>query len=103
MYQRSVNIEETVKKRSILFLGPRQTGKSTLLRNLFPSALYINLLEGKTYFPLQNSSSFLQELVEMHLTKAGTPIAIIDKIQKFRNCLTKFTTSSKLIKSCASF
>lgn len=82
MYQRSVNIEETMKKRSILFLGPRQTGKSTLLRNLFPSALYINLLEGKTYFPLQNSSSFLQELVEMHLKKAGTPIVIIDEIQK---------------------
>jgi predicted AAA+ superfamily ATPase len=82
VYQRSVNIEETMKKRSILFLGPRQTGKSTLLRNLFPSALYINLLEGKTYFPLQNSSSFLQELVEMHLKKAGTPIVIIDEIQK---------------------
>ncbi|MBI4405987.1 MAG: hypothetical protein HY537_17640 [Deltaproteobacteria bacterium] len=49
MYRRFVPIDQWVKKKSLFLLGPRQTGKSTLLKDRFPSATYVDLLEAKTF------------------------------------------------------
>ena len=45
MYERVLPVKDLVKHRSLFLMGPRQTGKSTLLRHTFPHARYIDLLE----------------------------------------------------------
>ena len=49
MYPRILSITQLVKHRSLFLLGPRQTGKSTLLRHTYPKARYVDLLEANTF------------------------------------------------------
>jgi predicted AAA+ superfamily ATPase len=61
-----------------LFLfGPRQTGKSTLLRQRFPNARYVDLLEANTFREL----SAYPESLRQSLTPADR-LVIIDEVQK---------------------
>lgn len=63
----------------LLFLGPRQTGKSTLLTEEFKNeALIINLLESDTYLALSKEPSLLRDIVD----NSSQSIIIIDEIQK---------------------
>ena len=60
MFQRLLNINNLANSKSVLLLGPRQTGKSTLLKSAFgQNALYIDLLEFKTFQSLLNDPSSL--------------------------------------------
>ena len=60
-------------KKVILLTGPRQTGKSSLLKKLFPKLKYINLDKPSTAYRAEHSGEdFLKEL--------GSPV-IIDEIQ----------------------
>ena len=64
--------------------GPRQTGKSTLLKNLFPQASRYDLLLSSTYQRLLRRPSLLREellAAEMDGSSHDDPI-IIDEIQK---------------------
>jgi uncharacterized protein len=65
-------------QQSIFFWGARQTGKSTLLKSKFPNALYIDLLQGKTYRRLLAEPELLQELIN----QSESRLVIIDEIQK---------------------
>ncbi|MBF0327614.1 MAG: hypothetical protein HQL10_00480 [Nitrospirae bacterium] len=38
-----------IEKQSFFLLGPRGTGKSTLIKGLFPSAVYLDLLLPDTF------------------------------------------------------
>lgn len=49
MYERRVDLIPFAQHRSLFLLGPRQTGKSTLLRNAFPEALYVDLLADEVF------------------------------------------------------
>jgi len=49
MYDRALDLRETVKHKLIFLFGPRQSGKSTLVRHLFPKAAFYDLLEAYTY------------------------------------------------------
>ncbi len=49
MYERQVDLRPFAQHRSLFLLGPRQTGKSTLLKNAFPEALYIDLLDDEAF------------------------------------------------------
>ncbi len=69
----------TPPKRSFLLLGPRGTGKSTLVRRQIPFDLEIDLLRSKTFLPLSANPSLLEEWTD-HL-KPGAWI-FIDEIQK---------------------
>jgi uncharacterized protein len=66
-------------KKSVFLLGPRQTGKSFLLKQLFPNAEYYNLLHTDVFRKL----SFRPELLRHELLgyKGHLPV-IIDEIQK---------------------
>ena len=64
-------------------LGPRQTGKSTLLRTLYPKAKVFDLLDPELFRDLNKSPLLLKELIsETELL----PI-IIDEIQKLPELL----------------
>jgi len=49
MFKRIIDIRSLVARKSLLLLGPRQTGKSSLLRAALPDAALVDLLEGATY------------------------------------------------------
>lgn len=82
MYERCLDIEPLLRHKSLFLLGPRQTGKSTLLRHLFPSARYVDLLEADTFRQL----SAYPETLRQSLTSADR-IIIIDEVQKLPTLL----------------
>jgi len=77
MYPRILNITQLVRHRSLFLLGPRQTGKSTLLRHTFPKARYIDLLEANTFRELSAYPETLRQSL-----KPEEKLIIIDEVQK---------------------
>ncbi len=77
----NVEIERSLElpNKSFLLLGPRGTGKSTLLKMKVRPALEINLLKSSQYLPLQQNPSVLQEWTS-HLKKGDW--VVIDEVQK---------------------
>ncbi len=82
-------LKETLQKspKSILLLGPRQTGKSTLIESLKPD-LSINLNHEKTYLDFRTNPNELNELI------AGTKYktVLIDEIQRLPSLLNTIQT-----------
>ncbi len=65
--------------RSFFLFGPRGTGKSTWLRTLFPSALWVDLLDPPTQRKLLVRPESLKELVD------GSPevdTVVVDEVQR---------------------
>ncbi|MBF0297622.1 MAG: ATP-binding protein [Oligoflexia bacterium] len=80
---RILDLKILVKKKSFLLLGPRQTGKTTLLKNFNSNTLYISLLDPDNYLPLLQNPSFLKEIIRGHKwVSSKNRIVIIDEIQK---------------------
>lgn len=77
MYNRALNLQEILKNKSLLLLGPRQTGKSTLIGREFPSAFTINLAERDTY----RAYSARPELLRQRLPE-GTKTVVVDEAQR---------------------
>ncbi len=80
MLDRTLNLDNLLKKKSFFLFGPRATGKSTLLRRTFADRyLIIDLLRSDLYFRLTESPSLLGSMVEAAKDKS---IVIIDEVQK---------------------
>ena len=75
MYQRSITIPQD---KSFFLFGPRGTGKTTWVKNNFPSALYIDLLEAEIYNELLVNPQRLEKMIG----NAGAQWIIIDEIQR---------------------
>lgn len=67
------------RKKSILLLGPRQTGKTTLVKNL-KTDLYINLARPSTRLAYERDPEQLTREVEAMTVEL--PLVVIDEIQK---------------------
>ena len=78
MYIRK-QIFEGIQQESAFLWGARQTGKSTLLKHLFPDSLYIDLLLNNEFMRFQSNPSLLREIIEN--TEPQIPV-IIDEIQR---------------------
>ena len=70
---------EEVQEDSVFFWGARQTGKSTLLKMLFPDAVYYDLLRSDDFARLNLNPSVLREECAM---LDEDSIVIIDEVQK---------------------
>src|SRR3989338_6931281 len=69
------------QKKNILLLGPRQTGKSTLIK-MFDADLFINfLLPSERIRFEKNPELLLKEIEAMHIKKKH-PLIILDEVQK---------------------
>lgn len=77
MYRRALDLRALVRHRSVLLLGPRQTGKSTLVRRTFPEAAIYDLLEADTFRQLSTHPEHLRQTLD-----PARRIVIIDEIQK---------------------
>ncbi len=78
MYLRK-QIFEGAGDESLFLWGARQTGKSTLLKKLFPDSLWFDLLLSDVFERLQKNPSQLREIV---LSKPVGQTVVIDEIQR---------------------
>ena len=81
MYKRALELEPFIDRKSLFLLGPRQTGKSTLLRSRLPETLYIDLLASDTFRAYSARPELLREVVQGHNQ------VIVDEIQKLPSLL----------------
>jgi predicted AAA+ superfamily ATPase len=77
MYERCLDLSTVVKKKSILLLGPRQTGKTTLLKRQFPRARMESLLAADVFREFSARPETLRQTLN-----SKDRLVIIDEIQK---------------------
>ncbi len=80
MFARNLNTPES---QSFFLFGPRGTGKSTLLRERFPEALFIDLLDLAVYRELLAHP----ELLEARILAAGSDRIVVDEVQRLPGLL----------------
>ena len=82
MYSRIIQFPT---EKSFFLFGPRATGKTTWLRQLFPDAVYIDLLQSEVYAMLLAAPERLARFIPPDCRK---PI-IIDEVQRVPELLNK--------------
>jgi predicted AAA+ superfamily ATPase len=85
MYIRK-QVFEGIGKESAFLWGARQTGKSTLLKALYPDALCFDLLLSSEYERFQRNPSLLREIIQA--TNVTGPV-IVDEIQRMPSLLNE--------------
>jgi len=83
MLDRMISAEIQRTNKSILLLGPRQTGKSTLIRSLKPD-LEINLARESEYLAFASSPDELEERLG---ASKKTRTVFIDEVQRLPSLL----------------
>jgi uncharacterized protein len=66
-------------RRSFFLWGPRQTGKNTLLRSLYPDAHWIDLLDTDSLIRFAQRPGLLREKVE---ARPRHQLVVVDEVQK---------------------
>ena len=84
MFKRLLNLK-IQDQESIFLWGPRQTGKSTLLNQLFPESIKFDLLLSDEFARLTHKPQLLREEL-LASPKSGQPV-IIDEVQKVPSLL----------------
>lgn len=64
--------------RSAFLWGPRKTGKTTLLRQKFPDACWIDLLDHDLFFSLSQRPADLRNILEAQDSR----VVVVDEVQK---------------------
>jgi predicted AAA+ superfamily ATPase len=78
MFRRLVRLPERPRE-SFFLRGPRQTGKSTLLKALYPQAIRIDLARTEEFVRYSERPALLREELEH---SPPDPVVVIDEIQK---------------------
>jgi len=76
-YNRIINILNPIKECSLFLLGPRQTGKTTLLQELFPNATVYDLLQANQFQELSADPTLIRQRL-----KSSDTLVVIDEVQK---------------------
>ena len=82
MVQRIQKIDPPTDRSAFLW-GPRKTGKTTLLRQQFPEACWIDLLDYDLFLSLSQRPSSLRQILEAQFSKT----VVIDEVQKVPNLM----------------
>lgn len=81
MYKRILNLP---KNQSFLLLGPRQTGKTTLLKKLFPRAYWIDFLKSEIY---RRYAAYPEALRQEVISDPTIKQVVIDEVQRLPHVL----------------
>ncbi|MBI3817096.1 MAG: ATP-binding protein [Planctomycetes bacterium] len=79
MFQRALSLP-TAPKVSFFLWGPRQTGKSSLLKEVYGDTLYYDFLKTDEYTRLAARPSLLREEILARSEKKG--VVVLDEVQK---------------------
>jgi predicted AAA+ superfamily ATPase len=79
-YSRLSQISEIIKLKSCFLLGPRQTGKSTLLKTALAEAPVWNLLDVSVFLNVSADPSIIRR--QIRAMKPKPSVVVIDEIQK---------------------
>ena len=79
---RILDTESRVAEKSHFLLGPRQTGKSTLIRNTLPNAVFFDLNVSSDFLSLSRDPSIIGDVVT-----PDKKVVVIDEIQRAPNLL----------------
>ena len=82
---RRLDLGRDLGTRSVFLFGPRQTGKTTYLRQQFPESPRFNLLRGEVFLRLSRDPGRLRE--ELAAVDPASGPVIIDEIQKLPGLL----------------
>ena len=74
---RRLNVRDILERRSCFLFGPRQTGKSTLVRQQLGDFPTFNLLDQDLFVRLSRNPGLIRETLALDAT-----VAVIDEIQK---------------------
>ncbi len=85
MFERKQNLLNS-DSESLFLWGARQTGKSTLLKSLFPNALLFDLLLSDVFERLSKTPSIIRETF---LANTKNKLIIIDEIQRIPELLNE--------------
>lgn len=85
MFTRKQLLQDS-QNESLFIWGARQTGKSKLLKQLFPNALWFDLLKSDVYQRLIANPTLIRETV---LGNLDTKVVIIDEIQRIPELLNE--------------
>jgi predicted AAA+ superfamily ATPase len=77
---RQLDLKAVLKQKSCFLFGPRQTGKSSLIRETLPGVPVYNLLDHRTWLDLSTNPSRMRE--ELEATGLRDAVVVIDEIQK---------------------
>jgi len=80
-YERILDLKTESAKKSLFLFGPRQTGKTSLLRKTFPEVPFYNLLLADVFFRISQRPQVIREEA-LALGDACPQPIIIDEIQK---------------------
>jgi predicted AAA+ superfamily ATPase len=73
------------QERSAFLWGPRKTGKTTLLRQQYPDACWIDLLDYDLFLSLSQNPKRLRQILEAQTSKT----VIIDEVQKVPHLMSE--------------
>lgn len=76
---------ELPTKESFFLFGPRGTGKSTLLRHVYPDAFVFDLLHPPTYSELLLHPERLEHLI----VESNRPTIVVDEVQRLPSLLNE--------------
>jgi uncharacterized protein len=79
---RALDILKTLQSKSCFLFGPRQTGKTSLIKQCLHEYPYYNLLDSTVFLKLSNSPEKMRQELQGNET-----IVIIDEIQKLPHLL----------------
>lgn len=83
---RNIDIVEKLKYKSLFLLGPRQTGKTSLLKYQLPEdSQYYDLLDKSLFLRLSSNLSLIREQLEAK--NITNQIVVVDEIQKLPELL----------------
>jgi len=80
-FERVLSINLPARQSAFLW-GPRKTGKTTLLRQLFPQSIFIDFLKTDTFLEYTKSPFLLRERLLTRKHNTGQSTVIIDEVQK---------------------
>ena len=82
--ERQIDIRSLLEKSSYFLMGPRQTGKTSLIRRLLPDVRFYDLLDSATYLALSRQPGRLAEEVGSSVKRV-----VIDEIQRLPSLLNE--------------
>ena len=87
--RRLLSLDSILKTRSVFLLGPRQTGKSSYLKNQLtePADFVFNLLDQKIFFELSQNLTLMRERILE--TKKKNVLVVIDEVQRLPEILNE--------------